>query len=109
MTDADIITTADARTIASEWHSGQASALYAFSSSGFMDRSDMLREIDRDLKDAHAHHAQDVYRLRALRAFVLASPDWRSDAYKAGVSETFQTACETELRKWLPDADESAE
>lgn len=43
------ITTDRARAIASDWHDGQASALYSFASSGHFDADALLREIEAEL------------------------------------------------------------
>lgn len=43
-----------ARLIASQWHDGQASAFYAFSSSGYCDREDCLRELSRNVERSYS-------------------------------------------------------
>jgi hypothetical protein len=50
MIDTESLT--DARILASEWHDGQSSALYAFSSSGHVDASTEteLERVERDLR-----------------------------------------------------------
>lgn len=66
-----------ARLIASQWHGGQASALYAFSSSGYVDRSSIVAELARCavFADIGDDVETDRRALDALRAFVLASDD----------------------------------
>lgn len=56
-----------ARVIASEWHGGQASPLYALASSGAVDLDRVVTEVDMCL--AAADSAEDM-RLRALRRYV---------------------------------------
>ena len=48
----DPIGEAEARWIAGGWHSGQASALYAFTSSGHLDAESALAEAKRAMRDA---------------------------------------------------------
>ena len=41
----------EARFIASEWHGGQWSALYSFSSTGSVENDDTIREIDKCIQN----------------------------------------------------------
>lgn len=70
--NADRVTTDCARAIASDWHDGQGSALYAFSSSGHFDASALLREVEAEL--AHPGfstiHERDAAALNALYHYV---------------------------------------
>jgi hypothetical protein len=62
-----------ARKIASEWHGGQFSAMYAFSSTGTVTET-LLNEIDADLKvvTQSPHYSEkDRRKLTRLRKFVL--------------------------------------
>lgn len=52
-----------ARLVASQWHDGQGSALYAFSSSGHVDRGALERETERGRTTCARHHSAG----RALR------------------------------------------
>lgn len=56
----------EARTIASEWHGGQGSALYAFTSSGHVD-PDWIR---RELRGCITDDPQEYARLTALAAYL---------------------------------------
>jgi hypothetical protein len=54
------------------------------------------RSLFEDLTGLDAH-AEATWNMDAYNALV----DELSDAYENGVSETFESACESELRKWL--------
>lgn len=79
------ITAEEARYIASLWHPGQWSALYAFASSGHCDRDGLTIEINRIYRDAEedarlALSPDDRDELDALAAYVAKAPDngdWR--------------------------------
>lgn len=74
------ITTDCARAIASDWHNGQASALYAFASSGHFDGYALLHEIEAELArllvpddSTHSfslHSDADIAALNALYRYV---------------------------------------
>ena len=64
-----MITIDRARFIASEWHSGQWSALYAFSSSGTV-TSGIEREITDDIEECK--NAEERRKLENLLEYVLA-------------------------------------
>lgn len=72
------ITNAAARLIASEWHGGQGSALYAFSSTGVSTDSDLpraIREINSDMAEAEEHDrnlpgSDETQRLTWLREYL---------------------------------------
>lgn len=67
------ITTDCARAIAADWHDGQASALYAFASSGHFDPDRLLREVEAELarpETFHLHAQIDVAALSALYHYV---------------------------------------
>lgn len=69
------ITTDCARAIASEWHDGQSSALYAFASSGHFDGYALLHEIEAALAcpEIFRLYSQiDVAALSALYRYVRA-------------------------------------
>lgn len=89
MTAEDVDTT-DARILASEWHSGQSSALYAFSSSGHIDTSTEteLERVERDLRerphlwpdmDIPAELERVADALTAVRAVLAENPDTSED------------------------------
>lgn len=61
-----------ARVIANMWHGGQASAVYAFVSTGTIDRDGMLAELDRELGDVPWHQITPEERenMLALRKYV---------------------------------------
>jgi hypothetical protein len=62
-----VIDEAEARHIASEWHGGQASPLYAFSSSGAI-LPGLQGEIDSYIKQSSGH--ADISDLRMLRSYI---------------------------------------
>jgi hypothetical protein len=57
----------DARRIASEWHGGQASPLYAFSSTGTI-LPGLLSEINQCIRESSGH--DDIDELRLLRTYI---------------------------------------
>lgn len=57
----------EARAIAADWHGGQANALYAFASSGYISEDNLEWEIRRELKMPHLSGKAE---LRALLAYV---------------------------------------
>jgi hypothetical protein len=68
-----MITDGQARRIASEWHSGQGSALYSLASCGSV-AEDTLLEIVRELK-AEIWREDYKAELNALAEYVLHTPD----------------------------------
>ena len=64
-----MITEAEARKIASEWHGGQWSPLYAFSSTGTI-VSGINSEIEECLRTVYPHSDEDISNLRDLRAYI---------------------------------------
>lgn len=68
------ITEGEARRIASEWHSGQWSPLYAFSSSGIIeDKGSLLSEVEYCL--TITEDTDELERLESLAQFVRDSDD----------------------------------
>ena len=65
-----------AREIASEWHSGQWSSLYAFSSSGTIDDG-LMAEVESCL--AACSDPAECERLEALLAYVIANSERAED------------------------------
>ena len=64
-----MISEAEAREIAGEWHGGQWSPLYAFCSSGTMVEG-LEGEIADCLRVVYPHSAEDIARLRSLKEYV---------------------------------------
>jgi hypothetical protein len=64
-----MISDLDARRIASDWHGGQGTALYAFASTGAIDTAradhDLLREVNATIKAEHPPVGHDLYILYA--------------------------------------------
>lgn len=78
--ETDTLDAFTAREIASDWHSGQFTAMYAFASSGHLDKASLESEIGHELRDPHTLQVIEppkIERLRALLAFVTdpATPD----------------------------------
>lgn len=81
-----MITETEARHIASEWHGGQGSPFYAFSSSGHVDRVGMERETAeclRLLTGSGQYSDEDIAteseRLTTLREYVAAHHPYDED------------------------------
>lgn len=68
-----MISVARARKIASDWHGGQSSALYAFASSGMLPVPGARSEVKRDIRMAEitpGYTTRDVKELRSLLDFI---------------------------------------
>lgn len=63
-----MITDAQARKIAADWHGGQGSALYALASTGAV-RGDLVREINRDVCDPLFQSDADITDLQSLLTY----------------------------------------
>jgi len=100
-----MITTSEARRIASEWHSGQASALYAFASSGSI-APNLAHEINTELAQAVVP-GEVIKELLALLEYVNAAtpkcqwPDCES--HGTGLASTIfgvKRYCDYHLSEW---------
>jgi hypothetical protein len=65
----------EAATVASYWHNGQASAFYAFASSGHYDRDALLRELSDCIATSYAYATfADRLQLDMLGTYLLNRP-----------------------------------
>jgi hypothetical protein len=69
LADGDVISDACARMIASQWHGGQFSALYALASSGAIEAVDVSREL-QGVQAVTQRPASHTAELNALAAYV---------------------------------------